>query len=74
MYVGRAGSLFDLCWQSSRGRFKYWSGQCMGPLGWCIGRVVVGVEGSLGFREVCFWGIFGMSVGVAVLFPVRDLF
>jgi hypothetical protein len=38
----------------------------MGPLGWCIGRVVVGVEGSLGFGEVCFWGIFGMSVGVAV--------
>ena len=41
----------------------------MGPLGWCIGRVVVDVEGSLRFREVCFWGIFGMSVGVAVFFP-----
>jgi hypothetical protein len=37
-------------------------------LGWCIGRVVVGVERSLGFGEVIFWGIFGMSVGVALLF------
>ena len=41
----------------------------MAPLGWCIGRVVVGVEGSLGFGELVFWGIFGMSVGVVVLFP-----
>ena len=40
----------------------------MAPLGWCIGRVVVGVEGSLGFGELVFWGIFGMSVGVALFF------
>jgi hypothetical protein len=37
-------------------------------LGWYIGRVVVGFEGSLGFGELIFWGIFGMSVGVAGLF------
>ena len=40
----------------------------VGPLGWCIGRVMVGVEGSLWFGELIFWGIFGMSVEVAVLF------
>ncbi len=69
MYVVRVGSLFDLCWQSSRRRFKYWLGRCGGPLGCCIGRVVVGVEGSMGFGEVSFWGNFGMSVVVAVFFP-----
>ena len=40
----------------------------VGPLGWCIGRVVAGFEGSLGFGELIFRGIFGMSVGVAVCF------
>jgi len=30
--------------------------------------VGVGFEGSLGFGELIFWGIFGMSVGVAMLF------
>jgi hypothetical protein len=29
---------------------------------------VIGVEGSLGYGEVIFRGIFGMSIGVAVLF------
>jgi len=42
--------------------------RCVGPLRWCIGRVVVGVEGSLWFGGLIFWGIFGMSVEVAVLF------
>ena len=40
----------------------------MGPLEWCIGRVVVGVEGSLWFGGLVFWEIFGVSVGVAVFF------
>ena len=30
--------------------------------------MVVGVKGSLGFGGLVFWGIFGMSVGVATLF------
>ena len=40
----------------------------MGPLGWCIGRVVVGVERSLWFGGLVFGGIFGMSVGVKTFF------
>ena len=35
---------------------------------WCIGCVLVGVEGSLYFRVLIFWGMFGMSIGVAVVF------
>ena len=46
----------------------------MGPLGWCIGRVVVGVEGSLWFAGLVFGGIFGMSVGVTTFFPGTGLF
>ncbi len=40
----------------------------MGLLGWCIGRVVVGVEGSLWFEGLVFGEIFGMSVGVTTFF------
>ena len=50
--------------------FKYCVGRCARPLAWCIGRVVVGVEGSLWFGGLVFGGIFGMAVGVAVLFSI----
>ncbi len=40
----------------------------MGPLAWCIGRVVVGVDGSLGYGVVFFFGVFGMSDEIAVYF------
>ena len=40
----------------------------MGPLGGCIGREVVEIEGSRDFRSLVFWGVFGMSVGIAEIF------
>ena len=48
--------------------------RCVGPLGWRIGRVVIAVEGSPVFEGVIFFGIFAMSVGVAVYFPFTRLF
>ena len=39
-----------------------------GPLAWCIGRVLVGVVSSLGYRVLFSWGVFGVSVGVAMYF------
>jgi hypothetical protein len=43
-------------------------------LAWGIGRVMIGVEGSLVFEGVIFLVIFGMSVGVAVYFLGTLLF
>ena len=68
LYVGREGLRCDLCWLSSLLRIKYCLGRCVGPFRWCIGRVVVGVKGSLRFGGLVFWGIFCKSVGVATLF------
>ncbi len=36
-----------------------------GPLAWCIGRVLVGVEMSLGYGLLSSFGVFGMSVEIA---------
>ena len=38
----------------------------MGPLAWCIGRVLVDVELYLGCEVVFSPVVFGMSVGIAV--------
>ena len=59
---------FSLCLCFFRGRFIYSSRRRVGPLAWCIGRVVVGFEGSLWLQAIIFSGVFGMSVEVAVCF------
>ena len=46
----------------------YFPRRCEGLLAQCIGRVLVGVDRSLGFIWVFFLGIFGMSVEVAIHF------
>ena len=38
----------------------------MGPLAWCIGRVLVGVEWYLGCEVVFSSVVFGMSVEISV--------
>ena len=40
----------------------------------CIGRVLVGVEGSLGYRVVLSLGVFGMSVEFVVSFVSKGVF
>ena len=40
----------------------------------CIGRVLVGVEGSLGYGVVLSLGVFGMSVEFAVYFVGMGVF
>ncbi len=55
-------------------RFMYCMCRGIGPLAWCIGRVVVGVEGSLSFGWLERWGIFGMSLGSRNFFSVRKSF
>ncbi len=42
--------------------------RCMGPLAWCIGRVLVGVVMSLGNGVLLSYGVLGVSVGVALYF------
>jgi hypothetical protein len=46
----------------------------VGPLAWCIGRVLVGIEGSQGYCVVFSLGVFGMSVEIAVYFVGTGVF
>ena len=41
---------------------------------WCIGRVLVGVEGSLGYGLVFSCEVFGMSVEIALYFIYTGVF
>jgi hypothetical protein len=49
----------------SGGRVIYSSRLVEGPLACCIGRVLVGAEGSLGYGVVFSSEVFGMSVEIA---------
>ena len=52
----------------------YCSRRCERQLVRCIGRVLVGVEGSLGYGYVFSWGVFRMSVGIAIYFIGTGVF
>ena len=43
-------------------------------MAWCIGRVLVGVEKSLGIGGVFFLGVFGISVEIALHFVGTGVF
>ena len=69
MFVVRVREKCELWWCSERIEFKYCVCRCAGPLARCIGRAVVGFEGSLYFRKLISCGILGVSVGVSVSVP-----